>query len=287
MPSISSRPRRAVIALALSAALPVAKAAGETAFDVRLIKTGLYLIGGGGANTLIRFSAAGTILVDAKLPGLYRALASQVRRISRLSDHPVRVLLLTGSDAARAGNAAQFLAAGIPVVAQRRAAARLPAADAKSPLVAFDDDYALRLGGAELRLLHFGRAYSDADAVVHFSDLKVVALGALFTPDAADAPVPDFAAGGSLVNWAPVLDQVLTLDFELVVGADGAPRPRGDLEAFKTRIEMLVDLARSLVRQGAAPDQLPARLQAADSGWSLRFTPEQLAAFHAELANAR
>jgi hypothetical protein len=39
-----------------------------------LVKTGLYLISGGGCNSLLRLSAAGTVLVDGKLPGTYRAL---------------------------------------------------------------------------------------------------------------------------------------------------------------------------------------------------------------------
>jgi len=45
------------------------------------------------------------------------------------------------------------------------------AAGAKSAAIAFDDEYTLRLGGVELRMLYFGSAYSDADAVVYFPDL--------------------------------------------------------------------------------------------------------------------
>jgi len=116
------------------------------------------------------------------------------------------------------------------------------AAGAKSAAIAFDDEYRLRLGGVELRMLYFGSAYSDADAVVYF-------------PDLTNAPMPDFAAGGTLVHGARVLDEVLKLDFTVVVGTRGGPRTRADLEAFKNRIETLVAQAGELVQHGAAPEQ--------------------------------
>src|SRR5262245_61896779 len=74
---------------------PPVSAADGSQLTSHLVRTGLYLIAGGGANSLLRFSASGSILVDGKLPGNYRALMSQVRRISRFSDHPVRILIVT------------------------------------------------------------------------------------------------------------------------------------------------------------------------------------------------
>jgi hypothetical protein len=43
-------------------------------------------------------------------------------------------------------------------------------------------------------LFHFGNAYTDADTVVYFPNLRVVAVGNLFSA----TPDPDFSAGGSL-----------------------------------------------------------------------------------------
>ena len=86
-----------------------------------LVKTGLYVITGGGGNTLMRFSANGLILVDGKLPGNYRALMSQVRKINKLWDLPIRVLIVTDHHENHAGNNAQFLAAGVAIIAQENA----------------------------------------------------------------------------------------------------------------------------------------------------------------------
>jgi hypothetical protein len=100
-------------------------------------------------------------------------------------------------------------------------------------------------------------------------------------------PAPDFAAGGSLVGWGPVLAQILKLDFDVVVPATGPVVTRADLEAFKTRIDTMVSRATGLVRQGVPKNQLMAQLKTDDPGWQLDLTGEQLDIFYAELSQAK
>ena len=217
--------RRCMIGLLVTAVAAVAsaqdhremaappKGSGDVVLSADLVKTGLYLITGGGGNSLLRLSAGGLILVDGKLPGAYRPLMSQVRKISKLSDLPVRVLIVTDHHENHTGNAAQFAAAGIPLLVQENVESYLPATNpagdkAIAPTVTYDREYKLRMGGVEVQLFHFGNAHSNSDTVVYFPDLKVIAVGDLFTPD---TPAPDFAEGGSLVNWGPVLAEVLKL----------------------------------------------------------------------------
>jgi hypothetical protein len=64
----------------------------EEKVNILMLKTGLYLISGGGANSLLRLSANGEILVDGKRAQNYAALKSQVRTISRITDMPVRAV---------------------------------------------------------------------------------------------------------------------------------------------------------------------------------------------------
>jgi cyclase len=296
--TISFASRRCVIGLlamatALSAsaqAAPEKTAPGKSPADVTLsadlVKTGLYVVKGAGGNTLMRFSQQGLILVDGKLPGNYRALTSQVRKINKLGDLPTRVLILTDHHDDRAGNNAQFLAAGVAIIAQENAIKRLPAyqpAEGKKapPIVPFDRDYTLQLGGVEAKLMHFGNAHTDGDTVVYFTNLKVVAVGDLFTPGTPD---PDYAAGGSLVGWGPVLAQILKIDFDVVVPSTGPMVGRADLEAFKTRIDLLVSRASALVSGGVAKSQLMAQLKTDDLGWQFHFTEKQLDGFYAELS---
>ena len=90
---------------------PSSNGRGEPALTMEVVKTGLYLVSGGGGNSLLRLSANGLIIVDGKRQGNYRALMSQVRRVSKFSDLPVRFLILTDHHEQNAGNTAQFVAA--------------------------------------------------------------------------------------------------------------------------------------------------------------------------------
>ena len=273
---------------------PLPAATSEVALSAELVKTGLYLITGGGGNSLLRLSASGSILVDGKLPGTYRAQMSQVRKISKLSDLPVRVLILTDHHEIHAGNAVQFHAAGIPLIAQKNTMQRLPAAAAvesvtvagptPAPTVGYDRDYALRMGGVEVQLFHFGNACTNGDTVVYFRDLKVVALGDLFTDD---GPVPDYSAGGSLMNWAAVIAEVLNLDFDVAVPGKGRIVTRTELEAFRARINTLVSRANVLVKNGVPKQQLIAQLKTDDLGWRINFDNDRLDGFYTELTQTQ
>src|SRR4029077_15755421 len=91
----------ALLAIGVVASLPLAaeeqpgSGTQEVKLNIQLVKTGLFLISGGGANSLLRLSADGLILVDGKRAENYAALKSQVRTISRITDTPVRVVVVT------------------------------------------------------------------------------------------------------------------------------------------------------------------------------------------------
>jgi cyclase len=261
------------------------KGTGGLTLNTELVKTGLYMITGGGGNSLLRLSGNGLILVDGKLPGNYDLL---LKRVNKISDQPIQALIVTGHDESRTGNNARFIAAGTRIIAQENVGPILRGyapsdRELASPIITYDREYKLRLGAVEAQLLHFGNAHTSGDTVVYFPNLKVVAVGDLF----AAAPNPDFSAGGSLVGWGPVLAQVLKLDFDVVVPGTGPTVTRADLEAFKTKIDILVSRATALVSKGVAKDQLMAQLNTDDLGWHFSFTGNQLDRFYAELAGTK
>jgi cyclase len=199
-----------------------------------LIKTGLFLISGNGGNSVLRLSANGLILVDGKPAGSYAALRARARKIS---DQPIRALILTGCDKSRTGTNPKFAEDGAHIVAQENVKENLGSCELAgdkidSALVTYSSEYQIRMGGVEAQVLHFGNAYTSSDTVVFFPNLKVIVVGDLF----AAKPAPDFAAGGSLVGWGPVLGQILKLDFEVAIPSQGAPISRADLQAFKNKI---------------------------------------------------
>jgi glyoxylase-like metal-dependent hydrolase (beta-lactamase superfamily II) len=167
------------------------KSSADAPLTSKLVKTGLYLISGGGANTLLRLSANGLILVGGKLPDNYRALMSEVRGISKIADLPVRVLIVTDHHGNHIVANAKFLAAGVQIIAQENVRHNLTTYNSSGgevapPTFTYAHDFTLRLGGVEVRLMHFGAAHTSGDTVVYFPDLKVVAVGDLFTHDTPD-----------------------------------------------------------------------------------------------------
>ncbi len=232
--------RLTAVGLAALAMSTAAQAQQAPALQAELVKTGLYLIRGGGGNTLLRFSANGLVLVNGKSADSYKPLMSQVHKIDKLSDMPVRVLILTDAQEGEAANSARFIAAKVPILAQAQAAAHLGEGVAGPGLVTYDKDYTVKLGGVEVQVKHFGKAHSDGDAVVYFPDMKVVAVGSLYAPD---GPALDVRNEGSLAGWSAALAQLLGLDFDRVVPNDGPIVGRAELEAFQRRLETLAATA--------------------------------------------
>jgi len=260
------------------------KISDTSRLTTQAVKTGLFLISGGGGNSLVRLSNDGLIVVDGKLPGYYDALLAQAHR---LSDLPVRILILTDHEENHAGNDAQFIHAGAQVLAHENVKQNLvnyqPTGTAIAPpTVTYDRDFTVKLGGIEARLLHFGDARTNGDTVVYFPNLKVVAVGDLVSVP----PAPNFSKGGSFVGWGLALAEVLKLDFDVAVPGTGPPLARSDIQAFKAKIDTVISRATQLMKNGAAKDQLMAQLKTDDLGWRFDFTKEQVDRFYAELSRA-
>jgi glyoxylase-like metal-dependent hydrolase (beta-lactamase superfamily II) len=214
---------------------------GTTALRAELVKPGLYRISGDGGGTLLRVGASGLIVVDSNRAGLYAPLMAEIRGLAK--DVRASALVLTAAGPGQAGNVAQFVDAGVPVVVQRRAQARVtevarPSGSSTKPFITYDTDYMLRVGGVEAEVEHVGSGRTGADSVVYFRDLRVAAVGELFT---SGTPEPDCASGGSFAGWAAAISHALWLDFDVAIPSRGAPVGKRELEALKARLETLAE----------------------------------------------
>jgi cyclase len=263
---------------------PSGEGASTSMLTAHLVKTGLYMFSSGSGNSLLRLSANGMIVVDGQLPGDCEALQKQVRKISRISDQSIRVLITTDHHVERTGCNARFLSKGVQILAHENVKQNLmnynpPGDKIAPPTKTYDRDLTVKLGGVEVQVMHFGNAHTSGDTVAYFPNLKVVAVGDLF----AATPDPSFAEGGSLVGWGPVLAEILKLDFDVVVPGTGPTVTRADLAAFKTKIDTLVSRAAGLVKKGVSKDRLMAELKTDDLGWRFSFTGDRLDRFYDEL----
>jgi glyoxylase-like metal-dependent hydrolase (beta-lactamase superfamily II) len=257
------------------------KVPGSPNIKSEFVKTGLFVISGEGSNSVLRLSANGLILIDDKLPGNYEGL---VGRAQKISDQPVRFLILTDVSKSNTGNLAQFVSKGTRIVAQESIAQallseKLVDPDHAAAIIRFEHDHTIHLGSIEAQVLYYGNAHAAGDTVVYFPNLKAVAVGNLYSSN------PELAAGGNLANWSSVLEQVLKLDFDTVIPAVGTPVTKVDLQAFKSKMNSLVSRANTLVKQGVPKDQFIAQLKAEDFGWHLSLTPDQINSLYAELSS--
>lgn len=252
------------------------------ALTASYVKTGLYVISGGGSNTVLRLSGNGLVLVNGKYSGHYDELQ---RRVRKIVDQPVRVEINTDHYANHNGTNGQFTADGIQVIAQQNAARHLHSQNPyetqiSPPAWTYESEKTLQFGPVTIQLLHIDKAHTDGDTAVYFPDLKAVALGALYSTN----PIPDYSAGGTLFGWEDGLNQILKLDFDVAIPDSGPAVSRDDVEAMRNRIDLMISRGKAIIRSGAPKEQLLSHLKLDDLGSGLSLSDDQLDRLYRELS---
>ena len=243
--------------------------AGATVEKIRLLKPNLYMITGGGANTLIRVTPEGLIVVDTKNPGdeNYNRVMEEIKSVSNL---PVKYVFNTHHHPDHVGTNQKFIVAGATVIALDALKADM-ANDPRTkdipgrPTQTFAKDYVLKFGGAEVDAHSYGRGHTGDDTMVYFPDLKVVMVSDQMTDT---NPIVDFANGGSAVEWNRSLDGVLKLDFDMAIPGRGEPKTRAEVEAFRDKFATLITRASDAIKAGATRDTLAMQVKTDDLGWT-------------------
>jgi cyclase len=248
------------------------------------VKPGLFVITGAGANTEVRVTSEGLIVVDGKLPGdeNYNTLMEHIKMIS---PQPIKYMIVTHHHQDHTGNNDRFIASGVEILAQENLNKNLVNYQATpkpaSATMTYETERTLRLGGVEVEAHYFGRAHTSGDTVVYYPDLKVVVVSDIVTTGRT-GPLADYAGGGSFLEWPKTMAGILSLDFDTAIPGNGGPLTRADVEAYKTKVETFVSRAKEAVRQGVAKDQLMMQVKTDDLGWTPRVP--NLDPFYAELS---
>jgi len=255
---------------------------GQTVEKIRQLKPDLYMITGGGANTLVRVTSEGLIVVDTKNPGdeNYNRVMEEIRSVSNL---PVKYVINTHHHPDHVGNNQKFIAAGAQIIALDALKTRM-ASDPRTkdipglPNITFAKDYDLKFGGAEVQAHFYGRGHTGDDTMVYFPDLKVVMVSDQITDN---TPIVDFANGGSAVEWTQVLDDVLKLDFEIAIPGRGEPKTKADVQAYRAKFATVISRASDAIKAGATRDTLASQMKTDDLGW--QFNPQFYGQLYDEL----
>jgi glyoxylase-like metal-dependent hydrolase (beta-lactamase superfamily II) len=245
--------------------------APDNVMPARQLKPGLFLVTGAGANTMIRVTTEGLIVVDTKNPGdtQYNGLLEQIKAVSNL---PVKIVLNTQHHPDHVGNNQKFIDMGAQVIAVEPLKAFM-ASDPRTtaipgrPTQTFAKDYVVKLGGAEVDMHFYAGGHSGGDTMVYFPDAKIVMVSDEITDT---NPVIDWANGGSWLGWQKTLAGVLTLDFESAIPGRGEPKTKAEIQAFKAKVDLVISRANDAIKAGATKDTLASKVKSDDlAPWML------------------
>lgn len=263
------------------------------------VKPDLYFIVGGGGNSELLITPQGALLIDTKNMN-DKDHGDLLSLIASVTDKPVKVVVNTHHHADHTGNNEKFIAAGVKVIGHSampgilehyttRLAPHTPAA----PTTVYSRFTRVRLGKhTDARLYHFGPSHTGADTVVYFGKQHAIAFGDLLV---LDPTVPSYDAGnggGSLLGLQQALAEGLKLRWDVAFPGHGSkPVSRSECQAYKAKIDTLIQRIKAAIDAGTPKEQLIASLQTEDLGWKLggQFwaPPERVDALVAELTQRR
>ena len=255
------------------------------------IKGDLHLISGEGGNVAVYVTGEGVVLVDDMFDRNHADILAQVKSVT---DQPIRYVLNTHQHDDHAGGDFKMLPIA-EVVAHKNARANLvdikqpyyedtPGTPIGLPRLTFTDEFAVHLGGREVRAHYFGRGHTSGDIMVYFPELRAIHTGDLFLSRAAPrggaAPsrppgvniYVDYAQGGSFFEWSKTLDGALQLDFDTVIPGHGAIAAKDDVRRFKADLETMRNRLVDLVREGKTKNDIVKVLES-DYGWRATGCP--------------
>ena len=265
-----------MLTLAAGQQVPTFTPEQEARLQIREVMDGLYVIPGfdggqSGGNVAVRVTDDGVIIVDDKFPYSFDFITAQVRNVT---DQPIKYVLNTHHHDDHSGSNADFMPTA-EVIAHKNARANIVQNNQPgAPRVIFADETAVFLGGAEVRMFHFGRGHTNGDAVAYFPDLRTVHTGDLFVfgqrlDGSTLSPFWDFGNGGSVLEWPATLTRLLALDFDNVIPGHGPILTKADVRTFRGKLETVIDRVSSAIAAGARRDDIASRIDTTDLGWPL------------------
>ena len=238
--------------------------------SVQPLKDGLFVITGPGGNVAAYVTADGVVLVD----DMYERNADDIlAKVRTVTDKPVKSVLNTHQHEDHAGGNTKMAPMAENIAHRNVRANLLRLKQPWLPRVTFSQEAQVFLGGREVRASYYGRGHTGGDAVIYFPEARTIHTGDLFL---SGPVIPrgrgganifvDYAEGGSIVEWTHVLDEVLKLNFEIVIPGHGPVATRADLVKFKGDFEGMRNRVAGLLGQNKGKAEVSSAL-VDEYGW--------------------
>jgi len=226
---------------------------------IERVADNLYLIRGGGGNSLVWVWSKGVLLVDPKLPTSGQAIIDQIRTVT---DKPITHIVDTHVHMDHSGANAEF-GPSVEIIAQENTRANMlkshqyqdDASKPGLPTRTFADHLRLFDGKDAVDLYYFGRAHTDGDALVVFPSVHFMHAGDVFSRK--ELPKIDFQSGGSGVELpktlAKAVENIKAVDYVVGGHSDGVMAWR-DFVGHASLTRQWLEFERAQQRAGATPE---------------------------------
>lgn len=215
------------------------------------VRGNLYQIGGGGGNAFFYVGPDEVLVIDAKISA--QAASQMLAEIKKVTDKPVRRVILTHSDGDHVNGLAGFQpnltiishTNGRQDIAQANAAAttKLPL-----PNETFSKDLTLFVGDREVQLHYFGPAHTNGDIVIYIPSEKAAIVGDLVF--VGRDPLIHANKHGSSFGLVSALKALLQRDADVFLSghADGVDKKA--IETLIAQIEEKQAKVKGFVQEG-------------------------------------
>jgi glyoxylase-like metal-dependent hydrolase (beta-lactamase superfamily II) len=272
---------------------------------MQLLSTGavLYLLTGGGGNSLVLIRDEGVVLIDSKRPGMSQAV---VDAVALVTDRPITTIINTHAHVDHTGGNAE-LPMVTNIIAHERTRTAMQKMEAFAgrnatflPNKTVGEKMSLFEGRDRLDLYYFGPGHTNGDLVAVLPGHAIAYMGDLF-PLKGAAPVIDAANGGSGVAFPDTLERALREIkgvTRVVAGHDPGPPPGArrsalgdvqswsDLQQYAEFNRDFLEAVRAAMKQGKSPAEAAASLSlpAKYAGYDMQQAKANVAIIYDELA---
>ncbi len=247
------------------------------------VQGSVYLLAGGGANTIVQVGPSGALMVDSKTAAYAGQMLDEVSRLLPVNQ-TVKYLLMTSGDPDHLGGNAALAAtlgslatwtiintpgatqSAVKIVAHDRVMARTAGLPTTAwPTDTFiEADKEIYFNGEPVIMSHVPSAHTDGDSIVFFRKSDVIATGDIFRTDSY--PVIDLEHGGSVQGVIDGLNRVLDLAVPahheeggtLVVPGHGRIADEFDVLEYRDMVTIVRDRVKAMIDQGMSLEQVTA-----------------------------
>ncbi|WP_395374222.1 MBL fold metallo-hydrolase [Marinicella sp. W31] len=229
----------------------------------------IYVLVGGGANSVLVIDKSSNLLLDSKVSGINPIFMQEIKKIS---DQPIRFLINTHWHHDHTEGNQKFAQSDISIISHENTRNRLkegqriilpmtggyaPALDKSAwPMISISDGMEFHLDKDKVNLIHVPNAHTDGDLMVHFTNADVIHMGDLFFSNGY--PNIDVGSNGTIDGMIKAQKLALKLISKngVVIPGHGNISSPEDLVQSINMLELVRNRIADLINKGISKDEI-------------------------------